>query len=59
MKYKITRSRKDPCVCSDKHCDHVISKVEWAYTSSKKPLCASHGKLENDYANDGMNRPHI
>jgi len=43
--------------CSNEHCDRVITQSEWAYTSTKRPWCASCGRLENQYANEGMYRP--
>ena len=57
MKYKLTKSRKEPCWCSSKYCKVFISKVGYAYTSSPKPLCGSCGHLENQYADVGMERP--
>ena len=57
MKYKLTRSRKEGCDCYT--CNKSITKVEYAYTSTKRKYCGSCGKMENDYSNVGMNRPHL
>jgi hypothetical protein len=60
MIYKLTKTRKESCKCSNKYCDKFISRSEWAYTSSKlRDFCASCGKMENDYANEGMERPAV
>jgi len=57
MKYALTKTRKQGCDCYT--CNKHITKVEYAYTSTKRKFCGSCGKLENDYDNDGMNRPHL
>jgi len=57
MIYAITYRRKNSCDCYA--CNKRITKVEYAYTSSKRKFCGSCGKLENDYDNDGMMRPHL
>jgi len=59
MKYKITRRRKKESDCSIKTCDKEITKDEWAYTSSKRHFCGSCGRLENQYADEGMARPAV
>jgi len=35
----------------------MITRNEWAYTSSKRKYCAPCGLLENQYADEGMARP--
>lgn len=57
MIYALTKTRSKECFCSDKHCDKIITRNEWAYTSSKKPWCLTHGRMENQYHDVGMLRP--
>jgi hypothetical protein len=57
--YRISKSRKQSSQCTNRYCNKFISRSEWAYTSSPKPLCASCGHLENQYQNEGMERPAI
>ena len=57
MKHKLTKTRKKECNCSNKHCKNMITRNEWAYTSSKRKYCAPCGLLENQYADEGMARP--
>lgn len=57
MKYQISYKRKGDHTCSNKYCDKVITQSEWAYTSTKRSWCASCGRLENQYANEGFARP--
>jgi len=57
MLYRITKTRKCGSKCSIKHCGKEITRLEFAYTSSKKHFCGPCGHLENQYADKGMDRP--
>lgn len=56
MKYKTTDSRKDNPSCYT--CDKLITRSEIAHTSGKRKFCFSCGRMENQYSDVGMNRPH-
>lgn len=58
MKYALTDKRNYNCDCDG--CKQPIGQSDTAYTSSKlRKFCFSCGYLENQYADEGMYRPHV
>ena len=57
MKYKTTNSRQSNPSCYT--CDKLITRSEIAHTSGKRKYCFSCGRMENQYSDVGMYRPHV
>ena len=57
MKYSIADSRQYNPSCYT--CDKLITRSEKAHTRGKRKYCFSCGRMENQYADEGMYRPAV
>ena len=57
MIYALADSRQYNPSCYT--CDKLITRSETAHTKDKRKFCYSCGRMENQYANEGMYRPAV